>query len=192
MEKVDAFIGRAKRWRQEMKALREIVLDCGLDEQIKWGKPCYTFGGANVAIFQPFKAHLALMFFKGMLLQDREELLVSQGENTQSAKRLEFTSVEQVVGLRGVVQTYVGEAIELERAGSKAEFREKHGLVYPAELVAAFDAAPGLRAAFEALTPGRQRGYALHFSGAKQSKTRAGRIQKSAPRILQGKGLADR
>ena len=192
MSKVDAFIRGAKTWREEMRALREIVLDCGLDEHIKWGKPCYTFSGANVAIFQPFKPHLALMFFKGVLLRDPEGILVSQGENSQSAKRIEFTSVEQVASLGEVVRAYVCEAIEVEKAGLTVEFREKHELVYPDELVDAFDANPDLRAAFEALSPGRQRGYVLHFCGAKQPKTRAGRIEKCAPRILEGKGLADR
>ncbi len=190
--KVDAFIGRARAWREEMDALREIVLNCGLDEQIKWGKPCYTFNGGNVAIFQPFKPHCALMFFKGVLLQDPEGLLVSQGENSQAAKRLEFTSVEQIARLAEVVQAYVREAIEVEKAGLKVEFRAKHELVYPDELVDALDANPDLRAAFEALTPGRRRAYVLHFSGAKQAKTRAARIEKCVARILANRGLTDR
>lgn len=190
--KADAFITRAKRWKDEMAALREIVLDCGLEEELKWGKPCYMVDGANVAIFQPFKPHLALMFFKGALMKDPEGVLREQGENSQAAKRMEFASVRQVAEMEPVLRAYLGEAIALEKAGMKVDFKEKRELVFPDELVDAFDADPEFAAAFKALTPGRQRAYVLHFSGAKQSATRAARVEKCVGRILEGKGMNDR
>lgn len=190
--KVDAFIARAKSWVEEMAALRAVVLECGLDEEIKWGKPCYTYQGGNVVIFQPFKPHLALMFFKGTLLKDPEGILVSQGEHSQAAKRFELRSVEQIAAMAKIVQAYVREAIELEKSGAKVAFNAKATLELPSELTRRLDADPGLAKAFRALTPGRQRAYALYFSAPKQSKTRAARIDKCAPRILEGLGLNDR
>lgn len=188
--KVDEFVSRAKRWRGEIETLRSILLDAGLDEELKWGKPCFLFEGSNVAIIQPFKEHCALMFFKGALLEDTHGLLRSQGENTQSAMRLEFTSEDQVE--KSVVQDYVKQAIAVEKAGLKVDFEAKRELELPEELTRIFEKDRKLAKAFDALTPGRQRGYVLHFTGAKQSKTRTARIERAIPKILEGKGLHDR
>ena len=185
--RVDAFVKRAKAWRGEMQKLRSILLDCGLEEELKWGKPCFLFEGANVAIIQPFKAHCALMFFKGALLKDTHGLLRSQGQNTQSAMRLEFTSEAQVK--KAVVAPYVKQAIAVEKAGLKVDFKAKRELELPEELARILKKDSRLAKAFHALTPGRQRGYVLHFTGAKQSQTRTARIEKCIPDILAGKGL---
>jgi uncharacterized protein YdeI (YjbR/CyaY-like superfamily) len=184
--RVDAFVSRAKTWRGEIEKLRSILLDCGLEEDLKWGKPCFLFEGRNVAIIQPFKGHCALMFFKGALLQDTHRLLRSQGENTQSAKRLEFTSEAQVK--KSVVKSYVQQAIAVEEAGLKVDFKAKRELQLPEELTRMLQKNPRLAKAFSALTPGRRRGYVLHFAAAKQSKTRTARIEKSMPKILAGVG----
>jgi uncharacterized protein YdeI (YjbR/CyaY-like superfamily) len=188
--KVDAYVSRAQNWRGEIRILRSILLDCRLDEAMKWGKPCYMFGGANVAIIQPFKKHCSLMFFKGALLQDTHSLLRSQGENTQSAMRLEFNDERQIK--KGVVKSYVKQAIAVEEAGLEVDFKAKRELDLPEELTRILNRDRKLANAFHALTPGRQRGYVLHFTGAKQSKTRTARIEKCIPRILAGKGLHDR
>jgi len=188
--KVDAFLSRVKAWRAEIEKLRSILLDCGLDEDVKWGKPCFSFEGANVAIIQPFKEHCALMFFKGALLEDTHGLLRSQGENTQSALRLEFTSEAQVT--KTVVKAYVKQAIAVEKAGLKVEFKAKRELEIPEELTLILKKNSKLAKAFYSLTPGRQRAYVLHFTGAKQSQTRTARIEKCIPKILAGKGMNDR
>lgn len=188
--KVDAFVSRAKRWQGEMQKLRSILVGCGLDEDLKWGKPCFSLGGKNVAILQPFKEHCALMFFKGSLLDDTHGLLRSQGENTQAAMRLEFTSEAQVK--KAVVASYVKQAITAEKAGLQVDFKAKRELELPQELTDVFGKKPKVAKAFHALTPGRQRAYVLHFTGAKQSKTRTARIEKCVPQILAGKGMNDR
>jgi len=188
--KVDAFVARAKTWRGEIQKIRATLLECGLDEDLKWGKPCFSFEGKNVAIIQPFKEHCSLMFFKGALLKDTHELLRSQGENTQSALRLEFTSEAEVK--KAVLKSYVQQAIAVEKAGLKVQFKAKDELELPEELTRALRKDPKLAKAFKALTPGRQRGYVMHFSAAKQAATRAARIEKSAPKILAGLGLNDR
>lgn len=188
--KVDAYVRRTKKWQGETQKLRSILLDCGLDEDLKWGKPCFMFEGNNLAIIQPFKEHCSLMFFKGALLKDPHGLLRSQGENTQSALRLEFTSEAQIK--KTVVRSYVKQAIEVEKAGLKVEFTAKHDLKFPEELTKILRRDKKLAKAFDSLTPGRRRAYVLHFSAAKQSKTRTARIEKCAPRILAGKGLNDR
>jgi uncharacterized protein YdeI (YjbR/CyaY-like superfamily) len=187
---VEAFVSRAKNWQDEIRALRSILLECGLDETLKWGKPCFMFEGKNVAIIQPFKEHCALMFFKGALIEDSHGLLRSQGENTQSAMRLEFTGKDQI--RKAVVKGYVKKAIEVEKAGLKHDFKAKRELELPEELTRILNKDRKLAKAFDALTPGRQRGYVLHFAGAKQSATRTARIEKSIPRILAGKGMHDR
>lgn len=187
--KVDAYLSRAKAWRGEIQKLRTILLDCGLDEDLKWGKPCFAFEGANVAIIQPFKEHCSLMFFKGVLLQDNQGLLRSQGENTQSAMRLEFTSEGQIT--KAVVKSYAKQAIEVEKAGLKVEFRAKRELELPEELTQIFKKDSKLAKAFYALTPGRQRAYVMHFASAKQSQTRSARINKCIPKILAGIGIND-
>lgn len=187
--KVDAFVDRAKVWRGEIQKLRSILLDCGLDEDLKWGKPCFLFEERNVAIIQPFKAHCSLMFFKGALLEDTHGLLRSQGQHTQSAMRLEFTNAAQVS--RAAVTSYVKQAIAIERAGLKVDVNARPELELPEELDRMFRTDRRLAAAFRALTPGRQRGYIMHFTGAKQSHTRTARIMKYMPRILAGKGMND-
>lgn len=188
--RVDEFVSRAKNWQDEIRTLRSILLDCGLDEELKWGKPCYTFEGSNIAIIQPFKEHCSLMFFKGALIQDTHNLLRSQGENTQSAMRLEFTDTKQIK--KTVVKAYVKQAIAVEKAGLKVDFKAKRELEFPEELTRILNKDSKLAKAFHALTPGRQRGYVLHFSAAKQSKTRTARIEKNIPNILAGKGMHDR
>lgn len=179
-----------KAWQGEIRKLRSILLDCGLDEVLKWGKPCFLFEGRNIAIIQPFKKHCALMFFKGALLKDTHGLLRSQGPNTQSAKRLEFTSEAQVA--KAVVASYVKQAIEVEKAGLGVDFRAKRELELPEELTDILRRDRRLAKAFHALTPGRRRSYVLHFTGAKQSQTRAARIEKCIPGILAGKGMNER
>jgi uncharacterized protein YdeI (YjbR/CyaY-like superfamily) len=188
--KVDAFLGRAKAWRGEMQKLRSILLESGLDEDLKWGKPCFSFEGSNVAIIQPFKEHCSVMFFKGALLEDRHGLLRSQGENTQSALRLEFTSEAQVK--KSILKDYVKQAILVEKAGLKVDFKAKRELELPEELTQMLKKDKKLEKAFNALTPGRQRAYVLHFTAAKQSQTRTARIEKCVPKILAGLGINDR
>jgi len=188
--RVDAFVSRAKEWRGEIEKLRSILLECGLDEALKWGKPCFSFEGKNVAIIQPFKAHCSLMFFKGALLQDTRGLLRSQGENTQSALRLEFTSEARVT--KAVVRSYVKQAIAVEQAGLEIDFKAKRELELPEELTQILQKDRRLAKAFYALTPGRQRGYVLHFTAAKQSQTRTARIEKCVPKILAGMGFNER
>lgn len=187
---VDEFLAKAKRWRDETAALRDILLDCELEESIKWGKPCYAHGDANIAVIQPMKGFLALMFFKGALIEDPRGLLEEQGENTRSARRLCFTSVEQVAKRERAVRGFVKKAIAVEKKGLTLPKRSK--LVLAQELQARLDGDRKLKAAFAALTPGRQREYNLFVSGAKQSKTRAARVEKHVRRILAGKGLRDR
>jgi uncharacterized protein YdeI (YjbR/CyaY-like superfamily) len=180
----------SRAWQGEIRKLRSILLGCGLEEEVKWGKPCFLFQGKNVAILQPFKEHCALMFFKGALLKDTHGLLRSQGANTQSAMRLEFTSEAQVS--KAVVASYVKQAIAVEKAGLKVDFKAKRPLELPPELARALRDDRRLAKAFDALTPGRQRGYVLHISGAKQAQTRSARVAKCIPGILSGKGLNDR
>lgn len=188
--RVDAFVSRAKKWPGEMQKIRSILLDCGLEEDIKWGKPCFAFEGSNVAILQPFKEHCSLMFFKGALLEDKHGLLRSQGENTQSALRLEFTSEAEVKS--AVLKAYVKQAIAVEKSGLKVEFKAKRELELPAELTQILKKNRALAKAFHALTPGRQRAYVLYINGAKQAQTRTARIEKYIPKILAGEGINDR
>ena len=187
--KVDAFIGRQDQWQAEMTALRPVLLGCGLSGEIKWGKPCFSYDGRNIAIFQPMKGFLSLMFFKGALLEDPAGLLRSQGPNSRSALRVEFTSVDQVDDQADIVKDYVAEAIEVEDKGLQVEPAPELELCE--ELQNRLEADPDLRAAFEGLTPGRQREYNLHFSDAKKAETREARIDKYADKILAGKGFRD-
>lgn len=188
--KVEAFIGRADRWSDEMTELRTVLLSCGLDESIKWGKPCFARDSANIAIFQPMKDFLALMFFKGALLEDPQGELREQGPNSRSAKRMEFTSLADVTRLASTVTSFVEEAIDAEEAGLEIEAAPALELV--AELQERLDDDPDLRAAFDGLTPGRQREYHLHVSDAKQESTRRSRVEKVVPKIMAGKGFRDR
>lgn len=188
--KVDHHVGRAKRWQAELQAVRAVLLDCGLEESLKWGKPCYAHGGSNVAILQNMKGFLSLMFFKGILLADPEGVLEEQGENTHAARRVCFTSLAQVREREGTVRALVAEAVRVEAAG--VALPPAPAVVWADELQARLDADASLKAAFEALTPGRQREYNLHISAAKQSETRARRVEQQVERILGGKGLRDR
>ncbi len=188
--RVDAYLARADTWQDEIQKLRAILLGLGLDESLKWGKPCYQSDGRNIAIIQPFKAHCALMFFKGALLEDSHGMLQSQGPNSRSAMRLEFTSAKAIK--KNVVAQFVKQAVAVEREGRRVAAETRPAPDLPEELTQAFAEDPELRQAFKALTPGRQRGYVLHFSGAKQAKTRAARIAKCRPRILAGMGMHDR
>jgi uncharacterized protein YdeI (YjbR/CyaY-like superfamily) len=187
---VEASIRRAEQWSDEMAALRPILLDAGLTEELKWRKPCYTHRGKNVVILQEMKAFLALMFFKGALLTDPDGVLVDQGPNSRSARRIQITSVEDVTRLAGTIAAYVEEAIDVEEAG--LEVGPSPELVLVEELRHRLDEDPALRTAFDSLTPGRRREYHLYVSGAKQAATRIARVEKCVPRILAGKGLRDR
>ena len=188
--KVEAYIARSTKWPDEMNALRPTLLECGLTEEIKWGKPCYSHDGDNIVIMQEMKDFLALMFFKGALLEDPAGILESQGPNSRSAKRLTFTSVDEVTDRAATVAAYVEEAIDIEVAG--LEVGPAPEVVYCEELRQRLDDDPTFRAAFEGLTPGRRREYNLMISQAKQAKTREARVEKYAPQILAGKGLRDR
>lgn len=187
---VDAYLDASEQWPDEIRALRKVLLGTGLDEDIKWGKPCYSIDGGNVAIVQEFADHLALMFFKGVLLDDPAGVLQEQGPNTHAARRVPFTSVEEVTDLAEVVVDLVDHAMEVERNDVPLPPRPEPELV--AELQERLEADPDLRAAFERLTPGRQREYHLHVGGAKQEATRRARVEKHVDRILAGKGLRDR
>jgi uncharacterized protein YdeI (YjbR/CyaY-like superfamily) len=189
--KVDAHIRKAAKWQQEIEALRAMILDCGLNEELKWNIPCYTLRGKNVVGIHGFKEHCALSFFKGALLADPKGLLAKPGENSQVTRWIKFTHVREIVKLESILKTYIGEAIEVEEAGLKVRLKtiEEHKI--PKELQDKFDALPAFKTAFRALTPGRQRAYILYFSAAKQSETRASRVKKYLPQILEGKGLND-
>ena len=187
---VDAYIRGSRQWPEEMACLRPILLGCGLTEEIKWRKPCYSHKGGNVVILQEMKEFLALMFFKGALLKDPEGVLEEQGPNSRSARRIRFTSVDDVARLAGTVKAYVDEAIGVEEAGLKVGPAPEPLLA--AELQSRLDQDPALKAAFETLTPGRRREYNLYFSGARQARTRAARVEKYVGKILDGKGFRDR
>jgi len=188
---VDVFLSKAKKWQEEFEKLRMIILDCQLTEELKWGKPCYTFQKSNIAIVQGFKEFCALLFLKGALLNDPNSILVKPGENTQAGRQIRFTNVREMVEMEPILKAYIYEAIEVEKAGLKVNFLEKTELVFPEEFQKELDENPALKAAFNALTPGRQRAYNLHFSAPKQSKTRELRVEKCMQQILDGKGLND-
>lgn len=189
-KEVDKFIEKTKHWSADIEKLRAVVLKSKLKEDLKWGKPCYSHNENNIVIIQPFKNFLALMFFKGMILRDPKKVLVNNGPNTQSAKRLEFRSTEEITKLATIIASYIKEAIELENSGTKMEFKKKPEST-PTELTDVFKRKPKLEKAFKALSPGRQRAYILFFTGAKQAATRLARIEKCAPQILAGKGMND-
>jgi uncharacterized protein YdeI (YjbR/CyaY-like superfamily) len=178
-------------WQKELNLLRKIVLDCGLTEELKWKVPCYTIDGRNVVIVAAFRDHASISFFKGALLADTYRILESPGENCQAARVVRFTSVDAIRAVTHILREYIHQAIQVEESGLKVEFKAKNELVIPVELERKFAALPSLRAAWEALTPGRQRGYVLFFSAAKQSKTREARIEKYIPWILEGRGMHD-
>ena len=189
--KVDAFLSRAKTWQAEFEKLRKIMLDSPLTEELKWGVPCYTFQNSNVVLMHGFKGYCALLFFKGALLRDPKGILIKQTANVQSARQIRFTGVREIVKLKTVLKDYVHEAIELEKAGLKVNFKKTAEFAVAEEFQNKLDKSPALKKAFHALTPGRQRAYLLHFSAAKQSKTREARVEKCTPQILKGQGLND-
>lgn len=189
--KVDAYMARAKKWPEESRKLRQILLGCGLAEEFKWGKPTYAFEGKNIVAINQLKDHSALLFFKGALIPDDKGVLIKPGENSQSARWMKFTSAREIARMEPVLKAYVREAVEAEKAGLKVEPLKSKDLILPEELKEKFNEVPGLKAAFKALTPGRQRAYVLYFSGAKQSKTRTSRIGKYERKILAGKGMND-
>jgi uncharacterized protein YdeI (YjbR/CyaY-like superfamily) len=179
-------------WDDELKQLRTILLDTELTEEVKWKVPCYTYDGNNVLIMSAFKEYCSLSFFKGVLLKDPHGILEKQGENSQADRLIRFTDVDRIVELESVIKAYIQEAIEVEKAGLKVEYKSVSEFDVPEEFQSQLDDDPALKAAFEALTPGRQRGYLLYFSGAKQSKTRMSRVEKYIPKIFEGKGFHDR
>jgi len=189
--KVEKLLSNAE-WREERKSLRAIILDCQLDEAVKWGKLCYTFQKSNVVMIYGLKEYCAVGFLKGALLKDTKGILVKPGSNSQAMRWMKFNDPGDVAEMETILRAYITEAIEVEKAGLKVDFKEKNELVFPKELLHAFEANPALKKAFDALTPGRQRGYNLYFSGAKQSKTRVSRIKKYMQKILDVKGLNDR
>ncbi len=189
--KVDEFLSKETKWREEFEKLRAIVLSCGLTEDFKWGKPCYTLDNANVVLIHGFKEYCALLFIKGALLKDDKGILVQQTENAQTARQIRFTSLEEIVMLEPTLKAYINEAIEVEKAGLKVELKKNTEYTVPEELQSKFNETPALKTAFEALTPGRQRGYLFYFAEPKQSKTRTARIEKYEQQILSGKGLND-
>lgn len=188
---VDGYIRKNKQWHDELTQLREIALDCGLTEEVKWMHPCYTFEGGNIVLIQEFKAYCAFMFPKGALLKDPGDILVAMTANTQAARQIRFTHVDEIVEMEPMLKAYIQEAVEVEKAGLEVTFKETSEFPMPDEFQQKLDENPALKAAFEALTPGRQRGYLLYFSSAKQSKTRAARVEKYTPHILDGKGMND-
>ncbi|MED4205412.1 DUF1801 domain-containing protein [Neobacillus mesonae] len=188
--KVDEFIDKAQKWQEEMKKLRMIILDCGLEEELKWRIPCYTFQKNNIVIIQGFKDYFALGFFKGGLLKDANGILSKPGENTQAGRLIRFTNVIEIAEMEPIVKAYIQEAIEVENAGLKVEIK-KEPITIPEELQNKLEQLPDFKTAFETLTPGRQRAYILYFSAPKQSKTRTARVEKYMQRILDGKGLND-
>src|SRR5690606_2121317 len=189
--KVDAFFDRATKWQEEFKALRKIVLETGLEEDLKWGHPCYTLNGANVVLIHGFKEYCAYLFFKGALLKDPQKILVRQTEKVQANRQIRFTRVSDIKKNKSVLLSYIYQAIEGEKAGLKIEWKKTSDYEIPEELEKRLDKSAKLKKAFEGLTPGRQREYIYHFSSAKQSKTREARIDKYLPKILNGKGMDD-
>lgn len=189
--KVDSLLNKKKKWQAEMQKLREVILQCTLAETIKWEQPCYTFNGGNLVLIHGFKEYCAILFFKGALLKDTDNLLIQQTENVQSARQMRFTSLKEVVAIEKTLKNYIYEAIEVEKAGLKVELKKHTDLIFPEEFQSKLNNNTALKTAFEALTPGRQRAYNLFFSQPKQAKTREVRIEKSVPEILAGKGLND-
>ena len=184
-------MSKAKIWKEEMEALREMLLSCNLTEELKWGKPCYSFENKNLFIIQSFKTNCALGFFKGELINDEKGLLVKPGENTQSGRMIRFTHLKEIVKVKGTIKAYIKEAIEHEKRGTKTTIKEKAELIFPEELQSVLDKNVKFKKAFESLTPGRQRAYNMFFSAPKQAQTRTTRIEKYKQQILNGKGIND-
>ncbi|MCE0738616.1 MULTISPECIES: YdeI/OmpD-associated family protein [Bacillus] len=189
--KVDEFLSKATKWKEEYEKLRNICLDFELTEEFKWKHPCYTFNNKNIVLIHGFKEYCALLFHKGALIKDDHGILIQQTENVQAARQIRFTNVQEIVEMETILKAYIHEAIEVEKAGLEVDFKKDTEYKIPEELQSKFDEIPALKAAFEALTPGRQRAYILYFSQAKQSKTRESRIEKYMEKILNGQGLKD-
>ena len=189
--KVDAILRGAAKWHEEFETLRTIILGCGLTEELKWYQPCYTLQNKNVVLIHGFKEYCAMLFFKGALLKDPKGILIQQTENVQSARQIRFTNVREIVKLKPTLKAYIGDAIEVEKAGKKIKLKKTADFKVPNEFQSKLDGLPALKKAFADLTPGRQRAYIYHFSQPKQSKTREARVERWMPQILHGKGLDD-
>ena len=189
--KVDFYFLRHEKWKEEILLLRAILLSCDLREELKWGVPCYTWENHNIVFIHVFKNYCALLFFKGVLLKDEEQILVQQTKNVQSARHLRFQHISEIKQIKFIIKSYVAEAIEVEKSGLKVELKKTTEYEVPVELKNAFEADANFEKAFKDLTPGRQKGYLLYFSDAKQSKTREDRIEKQTKNIMAGKGLRD-
>ena len=189
--KVDWYLSKSKKWQEEMEQLRRIALYCGLTEELKWGCPCYTWHGSNVVLIHEFKEYCAYLFFKGALLNNAKGLLVQQTENVQAARQIRFTSIKQIAEQIDILKTYIFEAIDVEKAGMKVSLKKPTQFKIAKEFQNKMDELPALKTAFEALTPGRQRAYLLHFAAPKQAKTRASRVENCVEQIFNGKGLND-
>ena len=189
--KVEFYFNKAEKWQKEYEKLRMIILDCQLTEELKWGCPCYTFQKNNVVLIHGFKEYCALLFFKGVLLNDANGILIQQTENVQSARQIRFTNVREITKMEDILKAYIYEAIEVEKAGLKVTLKKTSEYKVPEEFQKKLKEDSALKTAFKALTPGRQRAYLFYFSQAKQSKTRDSRIEKYIPQIFKGKGLED-
>lgn len=189
--KVDFYFDKDQKWQAEIRKLRLLTLDCGLTEELKWGVPCYTFQNSNIVLIHVFKEYCALLFFKGSLLQDTNGILIQQTENVQAGRQVRFTNIQEIVEKESILKAYIYEAIEIEKAGLKVEFKKATAFTIPEEFQKKLAEIPALQTAFDALTPGRQRAYNLYFSAPKQSKTREARVEKWMEQILNGKGLND-
>ncbi|WP_169090455.1 YdeI/OmpD-associated family protein [Paenibacillus sp. PL91] len=189
--KIDPYFNKLKKWKEEFELLRDIVLDCGVNEDFKWMHPCYTFDNKNIVLIHGFKDYCALLFHKGALLKDPHGILIQQTENVQAARQIRFTNVQDIDELQLILKSYIDEAIEVEKAGLQVNYKKNTEYIIPEELENKFVEIPDLKTAFEALTPGRQRAYILHFSTPKQSKTRESRVEKYIAHILNGKGIDD-
>jgi len=189
--KVDFYFNKATKWQEEYEKLRTIILDCQLTEELKWGCPCYTFEGKNIVLIHGFKEYCALLFFKGVLLNDTNGILIQQTENVQVGRQIRFTNLGEIIEMESILKAYIHEAIEVEKAGLNVELKKVTEFKISDEFQDKLNHIPALKTAFEALTPGRQRAYLLYFSAPKQSKTRESRVEKYMPQILNGKGLDD-
>jgi uncharacterized protein YdeI (YjbR/CyaY-like superfamily) len=189
--KVDGWLRKARQWRPELAELRRIVLECGLNEDVKWRQPCYTSGDRNIVIIHGFKEYCALLFFKGALLKDAKKILIQQTENVQAGRQIRFMDVREIVEMESVLKAYILEAVAVEKAGLKVKLKKTSEYKIPVEFQKRLHESAALKSAFKALTPGRQRAYILYFSAAKRSETREARVGKSVGRILKGKGLGD-
>jgi len=189
--RVDGFITKAKTWREEFEKLRTVCLKCGLTEELKWGKPCYTYQQSNIVLIHGFKEYCALLFFKGALLKDANGILIQQTENVQAARQIRFTNVREIVKIEPTLKAYIKEAIAVEKAGLEVSYKKTSEFMIPEEFQNRLNESTALKTAFHALTPGRQRAYLLYFSGAKQPTTRVARVENCVQQILKGKGLND-